>query len=407
MSSTLLYLRMGFRRKVAALLVILLAGVMTVFLLSYPRLIQRTEGRLEDAYDAITITGEILHKDGHSTPAISRSLWHTLRDSEYLADYRAGADYAAVLPTMSQLLMTCPGYQLDDPGLAQALSDLYNQKKQENSISRSDPLGTVKAISALTVYNPLLQVQADIEWAEGYDESCLAGNQPVALVPSSYGYTLGSTMSLAFSIPTGYAPLQVKVVGLVPLSSESSIFIPLQTLEAAYMQVEDSIEFSLSSMVFSLTDSRKLQDFNAFLKGLKNTSRLNIRLDDEIFHGTIDPIQSNLKMLQGLYPVFFLAVAVIGFVLCFLLVRRRKQEFAVMRLLGEPGKQITAKALLEQTMLCLVGVVLGTVVVLAGGLGAFSILTCGGVVLCYSIGSALAVMLMVRVNVMEILRDKE
>ena len=49
----------------------------------------------------------------------------------------------------------------------------------------------------------------------------------------------------------------------------------------------------------------------------------------------------------------------------------------------------------------------GTVIVLIGGLGEFSSLTCGGVLLCYSIGSALAVMLMVRVNVMEILRDKE
>ena len=78
-----------------------------------------------------------------------------------------------------------------------------------------------------------------------------------------------------------------------------------------------------------------------------------------------------------------------------------------MRLLGETGMQITGKALLEQAMLCIIGVVLGTVIVLVSGLGEFSALTCGGVLLCYSIGSALAVMLMVRVNVMEILREKE
>jgi hypothetical protein len=38
----------------------------------------------------------------------------------------------------------------------------------------------------------------------------------------------------------------------------------------------------------------------------------------------------------------------IGFVLCFLMVRRRKQAFAIMRLLGETSLQITGKALLEQ-----------------------------------------------------------
>ena len=78
-----------------------------------------------------------------------------------------------------------------------------------------------------------------------------------------------------------------------------------------------------------------------------------------------------------------------------------------MRLRGETGKRITGKAVLEQAILCTIGVVLGSLIVTVSGLGQFSALTCGGVLLCYSIGSALAVMLMVRVNVMEILRDKE
>lgn len=411
MSSIRLYLQMAFRRKAAALLVILLAGVVTVFLLSYPRLIQRTEDRLADAYDAITVAGEVLHTDGHSTPAIPSSLWYALRDSGYLSGYQAGAAYTAVLPKLHELLTLCPGYRLDNPDLAKALSDLYTQKKKDNAITRDDPMGTVRGLSELTIYNPLMQVREDIQWAEGYDASCLAGSEAVALVPSNYGYALGSTMSLAFVVPAGYTPLQVKVVGLVPLSSESSVFLPLQTLENAYLQAEDTLEFSLCSLRFSLADSRDLPVFNRFLTELKSTLKglhlLNIRLEDEIFHGTIDPIQSNLKMLQSLHSVFFLAVAAIGFVLCFLLVRRRKQEFAVMRLLGEPGGQITAKALLEQVMLCFLGVVLGTAAVLVSGLGEFSLLTCLGVLLCYSVGSAPAVMLMVRVNVMEILRDKE
>ncbi len=407
MRATLLYLRMALRRRISVLLVVVFAAAVTGFLLSYPRLIDRTEVQLEHAYDAITVTGEILHKDGHSAPVIPQSLWYDLRDSGYLADYKAGSSYTAVLPKLYQLVSECPGYQLDDPALAQALADLYSQKKKDNAITRDDPIGTLKGISELSVYNPLFQVRDDIQWAEGYDESCLAGTEAVALVPSSFGYALGDTLSLAFSVPAGYAPMQLKVVGLAPLSSETSVFMPLHAMESAYVQAEKTLQFLLSSMSFSLADSRTLGRFEAFVQELPDAWRLNIRLDDEIFHGTIDPIQSNLKMLQGLYPVFFAAVAAIGFVLCFLLVRRRKQEFAVMRLLGETVGQITCKALLEQAMLCLIGIIFGTAIVLVGGLGEFSALTCGGVLICYSIGSALAVMLMVRVNVMEILRDKE
>ena len=407
MNSTFLYLRMALRRRISVLLVVVFAAAVTGFLLSYPRLIDRTNVQLEHAYDSIAIQGEVLHKDGHSTPSISRTLYYKLLDAGYFSDYKAGADYNAVLPKFYQLITYCPGYAKNDPDLAQALSDLFNQKKKENTISRNDPLGTVKGITSLTVYQPLYQVRAEIQWLSGYDASCLTGTEAVALLPENYGYVLGDSFSMAFELPAGYTPLSLKVVGLVPLSSDATVFLPLKTLEQSYLAKEDTIDFSLSSMQFTLADSRDLQEFETFLKTLTLGKLLNIRLDDEIFHGTIDPIQSNLKMLQSLYPVFFAAVAAIGFVLCFLLVRRRKQEFAVMRLLGEKSWQITGKALLEQAMLCVIGIVLGAVVVLAGGFGQFSAVTCIGVLLCYSIGSALAVMLMVRVNVMEILRDKE
>ena len=407
MNSTVLYLRMALRRKVSVLLVVVFAAAVTGFLLSYPRLIDRTNVQLEHAYDSISIRGEALHKDGHSTPTLSRSLFYSIVDSGYLAEYKAGANYNAVLPKFYELIGYCPGYAKNDPALAQALSDVFNQKKQTNSISRNDPLGTAKGITDLSVHASLYQVREDIQWLEGYDATCLTGAEAVALVPGSYGYALGDTFSMAFELPAGYTPLSLKVVGLVPLSSETVVFLPLKTLEQAYLAKEETIVFSLSFLQFTLVDSRDLQDFETFLKTLSLGKQLNIRLDDEIFHGTIDPIQSNLKMLQSLYPVFFAAVAAIGFVLCFLLVRRRKQEFAVMRLLGEKTWQITGKALLEQAMLCVIGIVLGAAVVLAGGFGQFSAVICIGVLLCYGIGSALAVMLMVRVNVMEILRDKE
>ena len=74
-----------------------------------------------------------------------------------------------------------------------------------------------------------------------------------------------------------------------------------------------------------------------------------------------------------------------------------------MRLLGESRIQITMKALLEQFVLCLFGVILGAVI----ERNSFDFTICGVILLCYTLGAALAVMLTVEANVMDVLRDKE
>ena len=104
---------------------------------------------------------------------------------------------------------------------------------------------------------------------------------------------------------------------------------------------------------------------------------------------------------------FFAVVAVIGFFLCFLLARSRKSEFAIMRMLGESVSRITVKALREQFVLCAAGIVLGAGTVTLTGSGQMEPAICGGILLCYTLGAAVAVMMTVHVNVMEILRDKE
>ena len=130
-------------------------------------------------------------------------------------------------------------------------------------------------------------------------------------------------------------------------------------------------------------------------------------IDDRILKGTVSPVESNLALLQGLYRLFFAVIAVIGFFISFLLARGRKPEYAVMRMLGESRTQITAKAILEQGTLCLVGVMIGSILVALTGLGRPDVLGSVLILLCYTLGAAAAVMLTVRVNVMDILRDKE
>ena len=84
-------------------------------------------------------------------------------------------------------------------------------------------------------------------------------------------------------------------------------------------------------------------------------------------------------------------VTAIGFLLSFLLARGRKPEYAVMRMLGESRLQITLKALLEQFVLCLGGVVLGAAAVMLLAQDSFRPSICAAILLCYTLGAAAAV----------------
>ena len=413
MSGTTLYLRMTLRRKASMILVILFTATVTVFLLLYPRLIDSTRQELENAYDykAVQVTAKILNPSGFGEPDIKVDVLDRLVKSGLLGDHQAVCKVNVNTAAKAWMDARYDDYAPTDLERAKAYADDRSKlaKENKNISGWKNPHDTaLTGITSLQVSDTLKQQASGTKWLDGYSEESLRGSEPVAVVSQDTDYALGDIMIVAFQVgEQKFEPLQLKVVGILAVNVKETVYCPLRGLQVICEEMEREYYFRLSYLTVTLVDTRKMEAFRDLLQSVAKDPSIKISVDDRAYEGTIGPIRGNLQMLEGLYPVFFAAVAAIGFVLCFLLVRRRKQEFAVMRLLGETGMQITEKALLEQAMLCAIGVVLGTVIVLVSGLGEFSALTCGGVLLCYSIGSALAVMLMVRVNVMEILRDKE
>ena len=106
--------------------------------------------------------------------------------------------------------------------------------------------------------------------------------------------------------------------------------------------------FDLSSFLFTVKDNYQLEELKGYLteQGLAGTSGIRAVIDDRILRGTVAPIESNLSLLGAA------AVGIIG-----------QEGF-------RPG-------------------------------------ICAAILLCYTVGAAVAVLLTVRVNVMDILRDKE
>ena len=276
--------------------------------------------------------------------------------------------------------------------------------------------GTVYGVNDLSADPDLLAMEDQITWLAGYDASCLAGAEPVCLYPMGQGVDLGDAVEILLHQPIegsqydlGRELIKLKVVGTFRWNPTNPVaYCPLAVIDDLLREREDFL-YDLDRFLFVVGQNDKLPEIKDFFvsNGLHQGDRLRVAIDDRQYEKAMAPLEKNLRLLQGLQPVLYALVILLGFFLCFLVARRRKPEYAVMRMLGETSTQVVLKALAEQLILCAAGIILGAGVVLISGLGEVSMLTCGGVLLCYGSGSALAVLLMVRVNVMEILRDKE
>lgn len=409
---------MAWRRKAACLLVVVSTMAATVFMLFYPSLIDNTRKRLKETYSSITVTGSILSED-KIVPAVSGSMWEKMQQSGYFSSLYGSASF--VIRTFPKdILEESAGEGASEQQKLIAFQNLLASFEEEDSSGVS---GSMKACSSFSAEDELVRIREDIRWLEGYDESCLEGDERICIISDRWGYAPGDTIPLLARVPVSKTQLEgifhLKVAGTYPDKiTKFAAVIPLKTMEdltvaatAVHKQAGNPYawNFGLNAVYFTVRDNQQLDQIKAAIteSGLRSNKLVRVRIDDRILKETVGPIESNLAQLEGSYLFFFVMIAAIGFLLSFLLARGRKPEYAVMRMLGESRLQITLKALIEQFVLCLGGVLLGAAAVGIIGQEGFRPGICAAILLCYSVGAAVAVLLTVRVNVMDILRDKE
>lgn len=409
---------MAWRRKAACLLVVVSTMAATVFMLFYPSLIDNTRKRLKETYSSITVTGSILSED-KIVPAVSGSMWEKMQQSGYFSSLYGSASF--VIRTFPKdILEESAGEGASEQQKLIAFQNLLASFEEEDSSGVS---GSMKACSSFSAEDELVRIREDIRWLEGYDESCLEGDERICIISDRWGYAPGDTIPLLARVPVSKTQLEgifhLKVAGTYPDKiTKFAAVIPLKTMEdltvaatAVHKQAGNPYawNFGLNAVYFTVRDNQQLDQIKAAIteSGLRSNKLVRVRIDDRILKETVGPIKSNLAQLEGSYLFFFVMIAAIGFLLSFLLARGRKPEYAVMRMLGESRLQITLKALLEQFVLCLGGVLLGAAAVGIIGQEGFRPGVCAAILLCYTVGAAVAVLLTVRVNVMDILRDKE
>lgn len=409
---------MAWRRKAACLLVVVSTMAATVFMLFYPSLIDNTRKRLEETYSSITVTGSILSED-KIVPAVSGSMWEKMKQSGYFSSLYGSASFV-IRAFPKDILEESAGEGASEQQKLIAFQNLLASFEEEDSGGVS---GSMKACSSFSAEDELVRIREDIRWLEGYDESCLEGDERICIISDKWGYAPGDTIPLLARVPVSKTQLEgifhLKVAGTYPGKiTKFAAVMPLKTMEdltvaatAVHKQAGNPYawNFGLNEVYFTVRDNQRLDQIKAAIteSGLRSNKLVRVRIDDRILKETVGPIESNLAQLEGSYLFFFVMIAAIGFLLSFLLARGRKPEYAVMRMLGESRVEITMKALCEQFVLCLCGVLLGAAAVGIIGQEGFRPGVCAAILLCYTVGAAVAVLLTVRVNVMDILRDKE
>lgn len=411
--------RMALRRKAVCLLVILSAMAATVFMLFYPSLIANVQNELEETYDGITVTGSILTAGIGNDPAISNDVWKEMQASGHFSELYANSRFS-VRTIPRGLLEEQAGTDTSEQEQLTAFQTLLPKFEAEDSGCVG---GRMRAYNTFRAADELVRIRDSIRWMDGYDESCMEGNERICIISEKWGYHPGDTVPFLAEVVVYKRPMKgifrLKVAGTYPGKiTEFAGVMPLKTMEeltvaanAAQKQHGNSYNwsFSIDEVYFTVKDNRQLNEIKTMIteRGLRGSDTLRVRIDDRILKETVGPIESNLAQLEGSYLFFFLMIAVLGAFISFLLARDRKPEYAVMGMLGESRIQITLKALLEQFILCLAGVVLGVAAGHFIDVVRFDKGICAMILFCYTLGAAAAVMLTVRVNVMDILRDKE
>lgn len=411
------------RRRFGNSLTILLVAATAVFLLLYPRLITAAEAGLAHAYTAAEVTGWLYNAGGYEDPLIKPAIYEYILETRPIKEHYA---YSYIkFGKADQALWE----------LRKADRTLLSKSRDELMPILRDRLGGMAFIGYLsTLYGvncadaetSFSRIQDEIRWLEGYSATDLAGEERIAIFPTLSGYRLDQEAELVLQKKnyqeTGSeirGIVSFKVVGLYDLKLGESTDSSLNTINMkAYCPLgamrdllnHPKWEFCVRSFSFTLHANRELLRFKDRLNalGLNKDQAVRAAIDDRILREAVAPIEKNLDLLRGLHAFFYALVALMSFFLCFLLTRRRKPEYAVMRMLGESRLQVTGQALWEQLVLCALGIGTGLLLLLLFGQGDHLAWGAIGLIIgCYFLGAAGAVLLTVRVDVMTILREKE
>lgn len=117
-----------------------------------------------------------------------------------------------------------------------------------------------------------------------------------------------------------------------------------------------------------------------------------MELEDSIFIEAAERLQKSVSLLQGFLPFVMRVVLMTGYIIPHLLLQGRREEYAIMRALGTSRKRCNSLLFAEHVLLAAAGGMLGVVIglIVKALSPANALLVWGGVLICYTLGAAVA-----------------
>jgi len=283
-------------------------------------------------------------------------------------------------------------------------------------------------------------------WMEGYSNDSLKEPGYIVVLPDRMadenGISLGDTVRLATYLTiSDYGVLMEAydfvVVGTYYQGSRPPvIYTPWSlitdmaiTFDSTYAELDspdaeipdearipnEFLADKVNSATFLIKNTQELSDFRDYLEdndysqiGTINRNRLAVVIEDKALMDAIESIDQHLAFMNIIRPVMLALSTVIGFILSYLLTRNRLHEFAVMRSLGTKRFHVYAAFFLEQLILFLLGIIPAlAILILHPAWIAYFGWSMIGFVLLYALGIMIAIYLMSRAKILDILFIKE
>ena len=251
----------------------------------------------------------------------------------------------------------------------------------------------------------------EITWFDGYDESIFSGNEQLCIVPDGMieNYDNNGNVELYFKgqsqkpvvrvdengeivwenghividMPKTEYNCTLKIVGTYTEGDGKSIYCPYSIVKQVYDGLEEII--IVRSLSATLKDNRRLDEFRekmsyCFLEPDPNAKRtswgaivdngLVMRYEERYYPYALDIDDNNLFDLSAILEdsikfnrtvtVFVVILSVVsGFLIGFLMIRRRKREILLMRMVGESNARVYAGFALEQMICIILGIAVG------------------------------------------------
>ena len=203
------------------------------------------------------------------------------------------------------------------------------------------------------------------------------------------------------------------------ITGESDAIDNSEALSDVFITGEDRDNYYYSRTTFStcrftLSSAYDLEAFKNFLVennysqvGKPDRNRITILMMDQEFTETLSGLRRYITFGSILFPILFLAVAAIGFIISWLMINGRRMEFAILQGLGASYRRVFATFFIEQAILCIFGCLIGAILLTVLKPLLIIWLATAIFIVCYLVGCALAIRAVGNIKLIELLSERE